>query len=175
MSVFNVLAARHKHLSQLWFTIATAILLGGLAYAAFHVMELSCSGDYWGVKQGQHGSDVSLLALLSHALPNLFLYSIFFVAWGWALKNYRAHWHNLVTNEHRFASLLAIDRIRRDADADIRRELDIQAAVVLLVPSESAYLEAEGEKEITAGERLLRVEETIRGLATHGKAASKKA
>ena len=94
---------------------------------------------------------------------------------GGRKKNYRAHWHNFVTNEHRFASLLAIDRIRRDADADIRRELDIQAAVVLLVPSESAYLEAEGEKEITAGERLLRVEETIRGLATHGKAASKKA
>jgi hypothetical protein len=182
MSIFNVLASRHKHLSQLWFNIALAIFLGGLMYAAFHVMEASCKDHFWttagrivltadlekngSLQVSEHTDWADLLAI---ALPNIFLYSIFFVGWGWALRNYRAHWHNFVTNEHRYASLRAIDRIRQDSSDVVRNQLDLQQAVVVLVPAESAYLEGEGDKEITAGERLVKVEEAVRGLMAHGR------
>ena len=182
MSMFNELAKRHKHLSQLWFTIALAILLGGLMYAAFHVMEGPCKKGFWdnsggatlaGGSEGTEGNSADghgLANVLSSILSNIFLYSIFFVGWGWALKNYRAHWHNFVTNEHRHASLRAIDRIREDASDGVKEQLALQAAIVVMVPTESAYLEGEGDKEVTAGERLLKLEEAVRGLLAHGEA-----
>lgn len=183
MSMFNELAKRHKHLSQLWFTIALAIFLGGLIYAAFHVMEGSCRKGFWdaletdansGHVKASMGKDPAVTGgsawaeVVKHILPNIFLYSIFFVGWGWTLRNYRAHWHNFVTNEHRHASLRAIDRIREGASKEVGEQLELQAAIVVMVPTESAYLEGEGDKEVTAGERLLKLEEAIRGLVANG-------
>ena len=163
--IFNELAIRHKKLSQLWFTISMAILCGGLIYAIFHVMKIPCM-EVWGFNH-----QVGWGEYLVHFIPNLFLYSIFFVGYMWSLKNYKAHWHNFVTNEHRYASLVAIKKIREEneGNTEILKQLDMQSAVVVLIPSETAYLEDEGEREITAAERLLKIEEAIRELVTQGK------
>ena len=170
--IFDQLAQRHKQLSQLWFTISLAMLCGGLMYAAFHVMNVPCY-DLWQLGKTDNnveGNNENVWSDLVHFIPNLFLYSLFFVGYTWSLKNYKAHWHNFVTNEHRYASLIAIKQIREgNSESEIKNQLDMQSAVVVLLPSETAYLENEGEGEITAAERLLKIEEAIRELATQGR------
>lgn len=169
-TAFKELAEKHQELSQLWFTISLAILLGGLIYAAFHVMEPAC-GSLWGFQSPHGGESAEIWLGLVHAIPNLFLYSIFYLAYTWSLRNYNAHWHKFLTNEHRDASLKAIANIRKNKpmDNEVRRSLDIQSALVSLMPSDTAYLEGKENGETTAAERLLKLEEMLRGLLTHGK------
>lgn len=212
--VFNRLALRHRTLSRLWFTISLAILCGGLSFASFHVMEISCEEKYWSSEYkdqekvsmefddisktlhalsadlsnkgaespdnlkriGREISDISQSLsnidkqndwkdALLRVVPSIFVYSIFFIAWTWSLKNHNSHWHNFVTNEHRYAALRTIEKLQ--ADGEVAKDLlTLQAALAALMPSESAYLDSGGDKEITSGERLLKFEEWIREFLT---------
>lgn len=174
-TAFHQLGARHKTLAQLWFTISLAILCAGLIYIVFHVMEVPCGVEPWRLyieNRPTNGAEVWSVGL--HFLPNLFLYSIFFLGYTWSLKNYHAHWHNFVTNEHRYASLAAIEQMPRrlgiPANQDGHRilaDLAIQSAAVVLMPSDSAYLDGGSGKGLTSGERLLKIEEAIRAMTTH--------
>ncbi len=160
---FHELAETHKEWAQLWFTISIAIVIGGLIYATFHVGSHAC--DWMG---GGSEANHSWKTIVASTLPNLFIYSLFFVSWQWSSKHFRAHWHNFITNAYRHRGLEkfkelekmdnnSIDNSDKSATIAALRRL---AGLLLLVPRESAYLSA--EKEDTVTERMLRLEELIR-------------
>jgi hypothetical protein len=116
--------------------------------------------------------------LTAKIISNFFLYSLFFASWTWALRNFKAHWHNFVINQRRQASLDAIEKLRKSvrdsklSKADEYRLLDSlfqQSSLLVLMPSESAYMENEAEKEVTSTERLLKTEEILREFLIYGK------
>jgi hypothetical protein len=117
-------------------------------------------------------------SLTAKIISNFFLYSLFFASWTWALRNFKAHWHNFVINQRRQASLDAIEKLRKSvrdsklSKADEYRLLDSlfqQSSLLVLMPSESAYMENEAEKEVTSTERLLKTEEILREFLIYGK------
>lgn len=161
---FHELAEAHKQWAQLWFTISISIVISGLIYATFHVGSHAC---HWVIHPTNTWKEI-----VASTLPNLFIYSLFFVSWQWSSRHFRAHWHNFITNAYRHRSLVKFQALENFENPEIEIEIENKdksatiaalrrlAGLLLLVPRESAYLSL--EKEDTVTERMLRMEELIR-------------
>ncbi|NBC33064.1 MAG: hypothetical protein GVY13_10350 [Alphaproteobacteria bacterium] len=110
-----------------------------------------------------------ILDKLAKLLPNLFIYSLFFTAWTWAIRNYRRHWHNFVVHENKSRSLLAFKEIVDNSgdpmpEAFRERAMEL-ACLIVLSPNTSGYVPEEHEEQ-TGAERLVKMEEMVRDLIT---------
>lgn len=169
---FYELADTHKLWSQVWFTISISIFLGGLTYAIFHVGQHVCVKP-WLLQEPIHAIDgnngnIIWSETLKQVFPNIFIYSLFFVAWHWSARHYRAHWHNYVLNAFRHRALNKIASLEERVDAlsgskrdDIVSDLRVLSALLLLLPTRSAYTETEDAGE-TGAERIVKIEEMLR-------------
>lgn len=162
---FHELAEDHKEWAQLWFTISISIFLGGLIYAIFHVSSHICPWiDF--------DTDPSWNKIVSSLLPNIFIYSLFFAAWHWSSRHYRAHWHNFILNAYRHRALVKFAELEQagnlpigdQAQAAIAGEIRKLSGILLLIPGDSAYIDK--EKEDTGAERIIKTEEIIREVFT---------
>lgn len=154
--LFYDLASKHNKLSQLWFTIAFTIFIGGLIYAIFHVGSHICEWI-------DHENGVGPWDVIYTSLPNLFIYSLFFVVWAWSIKHHRAHWHEFVINQYKYTALMSLkDLANQSSIPQAKDKVILVSAAALMLPPESPYVEK--ETSVTGTERLVRLEEWIREL-----------
>lgn len=184
---FHELAETHKEWAQLWFTITVTVFLGGLIYAVFNVGTHVCHLDAFGSpKDGPPTRDWAFWA--SAIIPNLFVYALFFLAWHWSARHFRAHWHNFILNAYRHRALWRYEEIQRkllslaagidmgsgeeyaglkptveairNNVSDTLLELYRLSGVLLLLPGQSSYLEAGSDERAT--EQLVKLEEIVK-------------
>lgn len=163
-NTFLDLSNIHHREAQLWFCISLCIFLGGVIYAIFHSGSHLCAKE-WGIHELP--SYARWWVFMFNLLPHLFLYSLFFVSWRWAVAHFRAHWHDRVLNQYRYEALHALNKIR-NLEINSEHSKDqaaLLAAVFLLAPPDMPYLET--EKTSTSAERILKIEELVRELITH--------
>jgi hypothetical protein len=179
---FHQLAYTHKQWAQLWFTITIAIFLGGLIYAVFNVGSHICSSS---------AREITWAFAAKAIIPNLFAYTLFFIAWTWSARHFRAHWHNFIVNSYRHRALWRYEEIERklvelasgvgapdipgvqqtvkavqDKVADTLLEMVRLSGVLLLLPGDSSYLDAGKDEKLA--EQLVKFEEVVRSTASRG-------
>ncbi len=177
---FHELAQTHKEWAQLWFTITITVFLGGLIYAIFNVGTHICH-----VNTGATGQSSDWAFWANAIIPNIFVYALFFLAWHWSARHFRAHWHNFIVNAYRHRALWRYEEIERKlielaggidmpegeglraTIEDIRRgvggtirELFRLSGVLLLLPGQSSYLEAGQDEHST--EEIVKLEEIVK-------------
>lgn len=178
---FHQLAYSHKQWAQLWFTITISIFLGGLIYAVFNVGTHICS---------VYTVNVSWAFAAKAIIPNVFVYALFFVAWNWSARHFRAHWHNFILNSYRHRALWRYEEIERklvevasgvgacdeipsikdtvkaiqEKVADTILEMYRLSGILLLLPGESSYLDAGKDEKMT--EEFVKLEEIVKSAAS---------
>jgi hypothetical protein len=115
-------------------------------------------------------------------LPNIFIYSLFFAAWQWSSTHFRAHWHNIITNAYRHSALEKFENIQEkqegsqsiygiEDDVKLKNDLKRYEALLLLILTDTAYLESAAGT--TSAEKIIKMEEAIRGILTVNKKENK--
>lgn len=188
---FHQLAQTHKDWSQLWFTISITIFLGGVIFAVFNLGVFLC------IDQSLNKISTNWSIAILKLAPNVFVYTLFFIAWRWSARHFRAHWHNFISNAYRHRALWRYEEIQRklielSADVgfdatkptssdpymrDISSKIREQAAAtilelyrqsgVLLLLPGDSSYLESGQDERT-GEQIVRIEEIIRSSLTKG-------
>jgi len=112
--------------------------------------------------------------IIKEQAPSSFIYLLFGVAWYWASKHYRSHWHNFVINAYRHRALYRFKELRDNiweeknnnnysSDTSIVKveqtilELYRLSGVLLLIPGDSSYLDKAGSEEVSKA--ILQMEE----------------
>ena len=119
-------------------------------------------------------------------IPNVFVYALFFIAWNWSARHFRAHWHNVIVNSYRHRALWRYEEIERklielasgigpppghsavqdtvksvrEKVADTLLELHRLSGIFLLFPGDLSYLDA--GKDEKASEEFVKLEEIVR-------------
>jgi hypothetical protein len=167
---FHGLAESHKQWAELWFSWCVAIFAGGVTYAIYNLSVHSASASH-----PETWPD-ALYNLINSQAPSGFIYMLFGIAWYWASKHYRSHWHNFVVNAYRHRALYRFNKLRSEIieskhwdsnEAKLKAnetvlELYRLSGVLLLIPGESSYLDKVGSEEITKS--LLQIHELVYGV-----------
>ena len=170
---FHVLAESHKQWAELWFSWCVAIFTGGVTYAIYniHAHTPMLAKD---VMDWQH----VVYNIINTQAPSGFIYILFGVAWYWASKHYKSHWHNFVINAYRHRALYRFKELRDDVlklksnctvECDITKanetllELYRLSGVLLLIPGDSSYLDKLGSEEMTKS--FLQMQELVSGVS----------
>jgi hypothetical protein len=171
---FHVIAEAHKEWAQLWFSWCVAIFAAGVTFAIFNIglHHQPCLAPF--SKNTTWEEVVNMLA------PNIFVYFLFGVAWNWASKHYRSHWHNFVVNAYKYRALRVLKIIREEimsnfTTGDYRApkvedtilELYRISGILLLIQSESSYLDNVASDEIS--KTVHQLDELARTLIHPGK------
>ena len=164
---FHALAESHKEWAELWFCWCVAIFLCGLTYAIFNVYHkpITVCTDF-------NSAWCAISNIISAHAPSSFIYLLFGVAWYWASKQYRSHWHNFVINAYRHRALYRFEQLRDEIQDNINDygsleskskakdtilELYRLSGVLLLIPGDSSYLEKAASEDVSKA--ILQMEE----------------
>lgn len=167
------------------------VFLGGLIYAIFNVATHVCHLDAVGLPKDGSGAR-GWVFWASAIIPNVFVYALFFIAWHWSARHFRAHWHNFILNAYRHRALWRYEEIQRkllslaagidmasgegysgleptvgkiwENVAETLLELYRLSGVLLLLPGQSSYLEAGSDERAT--EQLVKLEEIVKSVTT---------
>lgn len=171
---FHELAESHKEWAELWFCWCVAIFLNGVTYAIFSIgMHHSTIIETQSAKDNLEWP-TAIYNIISTQAPSGFIYLLFGVAWFWASKHYKSHWHNFVVNAYRHRALHRFAELQKDIDDRIAEEqynnpdrahetiLELYrlSGVLLLIPGDSSYLDKIGTDEISKS--LLQLEEATK-------------
>lgn len=132
---FHELAREHRQWSQLWFTISLCILFAGLMFALSQILWIidksktgvnnectsSLSWVSWGlVVNGfiadSYDKSPSWSVVVNDLIENFFVFSLFYLAWNWSVRHFRAHWHNFILNAYRYRSLGVLCSMIKDVE-----------------------------------------------------------
>jgi hypothetical protein len=101
---FNELANLHKNWAQVWFTISFMLFIAALCFGLSNILvEL---------KLENQPPETMTSFLYRFLKPAGYIYLFLLMTWVWAIKNYSAHWHNFICNEHRYGALKELKKLR---------------------------------------------------------------
>ena len=135
---FKIEAEKHEKQSRNWL-IATGLI--GLAtlvwgYCGFaSIPTISETNGQWPVLLRMFSSRIAVFFVLTYMLV-------------WAARNYSAHQHNLVINQHRQNSLNTFETfIKAASDQDIKNAILLQTTTCIFGPQASGYANKENEMD----------------------------
>lgn len=154
---FHTLAEEHRLWSELWFTISVCVFIGGVIFAIVRFM--------WGYNPFLEGSSkiTEWEDVASTFIEELFRFSMFYIAWNWAVRHFRAHWHNFILNAYRYRALRVLRNIKGE-DKRTAPEIRKLIGLLLLMTESSAYLDTGQEPSMV--ERISSLDELTKKLVT---------
>jgi membrane protein implicated in regulation of membrane protease activity len=157
---FHEIALEHKLWAQLWFTISMGAFLGGVIYAVSR--PLTSLAD---VSSGSN----EYLSFAKEVITELFIFSLFYLAWNWSVRHFRAHWHNFILNAYRYRALSVLRLMRNEQGESETGKDEIRrlSGLLLLMTEPSAYLD--NERETTLLERIIKLDDWVKKVLTGAK------
>lgn len=149
---FAQTSGEHKKYSRYWLLSTVGIMLVSLAISSTFLYNLYLLLD----NTSNQASTPNTLYTVQYGVAKLVILSILYYLIIWSNKNYKAHRHCCVVNEHRQNALSTFEAfVKSTDDSQTKNAVLIQASSCIFTPQHTGYLSF--ETETTSNPTILEV------------------
>lgn len=138
-SHFEDAAQVHRKTATKWIFAVAGASLALIAAAVTSLLQLP------------YPEDLDIAKSIQIAIGKLTVISVLYYVVVWTVRNYRAHRHNCVLNEHRRNALSTFEAFREGAsDPETRNAILLRTTELIFAPGNSGYLRPETQRSNTS-------------------------
>lgn len=146
---FSQVAEEHRTTAGRWMIatigVSAATLVIGILFFVFNFSPMISRGAIDWFREIDYSQDVG--KAVNHAISKLFVLSILSYAVYWCARNYRAHNHNAVVNNHRATSLKTFQAFADNTDGTVKNAVLMYATECIFSHQVSGYIHNEPESD----------------------------